>query len=191
MAGLSEPAWTCRNPMKADTVPCAALDRGCHAAGGFLFQILDFFAGVFLLTRWWRGSMLAHLSLRRQFEGRSFFGGSIQVALEVENKGWLPVPWIELQDALPVHLVSPPFVRLSLGPRTAPPGVHRLRPPARLLRDRPAALDERRPAGHAPLSVRRAPAGSPHRLSGNSPPAAARPADALAPGRSARPLPAL
>ena len=85
----------------------------------FFFTILYFLLAVFLLTRWWRGQMLAHLSLRRQFEGRSFFGGSIQVALEVENKGWLPVPWIELQDALPVHLVSPPFFRqvVSLGPR--------------------------------------------------------------------------
>ena len=36
----------------------------------------------------------------------------------VQNIGWLPIPWLEIHEALPVQLIAPPFQRrvISLGP---------------------------------------------------------------------------
>jgi uncharacterized protein (DUF58 family) len=36
------------------------------------------------------------------------------VELRVRNDGWLPVPWVEMHDSLPVAMASPPFYRRVL-----------------------------------------------------------------------------
>lgn len=94
----------------------------------FIFTILFFFMALYLLSRLWLGRMLAPLQVQRRFSGgsressdleRSFFGQEVKVELTVRNTGWLPVPWLELHESLPVQLITPPFCRqvISLAPR--------------------------------------------------------------------------
>lgn len=85
----------------------------------FFFTILYLFFGVYLLSRLWSRRMVERLSVQRRFVDRGFLGDRVNVEVTVENLGWLPIPWLEVHEALPVQLIAPPFHRrvISLGPR--------------------------------------------------------------------------
>jgi uncharacterized protein (DUF58 family) len=54
----------------------------------------------------------------RTFQPRAFLYEKIPVQLEVVNRHWLPVPWLQLNEALPLELIVPSTYRsvTSLGP---------------------------------------------------------------------------
>jgi uncharacterized protein (DUF58 family) len=83
----------------------------------FFFTIVYLFFAVYLLSRLWTRRTEEWLSVRRHFVGRAFFGDQVPVDVLVHNSGWLPVPWLEVNESLPVQLTSPPFYRrvVSLG----------------------------------------------------------------------------
>lgn len=85
----------------------------------FFFTVLYLFFGVYLLSRLWTRHMLEQVQVQRQFVRRAFFGDRVTVAVTVRNAGWLPIPWLEMNETLPVQLMAPPFHRrvASLGPR--------------------------------------------------------------------------
>jgi uncharacterized protein (DUF58 family) len=77
----------------------------------FFFTIVYLFFAVYLLSRLWARRTEDRLSVHRHFVGRAFFGDQVPVDLIVRNTGWLPVPWLEVNESLPVQLTSPPFYR--------------------------------------------------------------------------------
>jgi uncharacterized protein (DUF58 family) len=83
------------------------------------FSILYVFMGVYLLGRLWTTSSMHQLSARRKFVNRAFPGEEIAVDLIIYNRGWLPIPWLEIHDSLPVEMISPPFYSeaVTLGSR--------------------------------------------------------------------------
>jgi uncharacterized protein (DUF58 family) len=85
----------------------------------FFFTIVYLFFAVYLLSRLWTRHMVDRLHIQRRFTDRAFLGDSVTVDLTVQNTGWLPVPWLEVHESLPVALTVPPFYRqvVSLGPR--------------------------------------------------------------------------
>lgn len=85
----------------------------------FFFTVVYFLAAVWILSRLWTRRAPRQLRGGRRFDGRAFTGDEVAVALRVRNEGWLPIPWLELQEAIPVHLLAAPFERqvISLGPR--------------------------------------------------------------------------
>jgi uncharacterized protein (DUF58 family) len=84
----------------------------------FFFTIVYLFFGVYLLSRLWTRRMLEQLRVQRYFVDHSFFGDQVTVNVTVQNASWLPIPWLEVHEALPVQLIVPPFHRqvISLGP---------------------------------------------------------------------------
>jgi uncharacterized protein (DUF58 family) len=82
------------------------------------FTVLYLLALTYILGRTWTRRAMEQLRTRRTLVNRAFPGEEISVSLTVTNDGWLPVPWVEMHDSLPVDLISPPFYRrvLSLGP---------------------------------------------------------------------------
>jgi uncharacterized protein (DUF58 family) len=84
-----------------------------------IFTILYLFLALALMTRFWLSRSVERVSIRRGFVNRAHFGDHVTVELTMENTGWLPVPWLELHESLPVDLLSPPFRGrvVSLGPR--------------------------------------------------------------------------
>lgn len=84
----------------------------------FFFTIVYLFFGVYLLSRLWTRRIVEQLRVQRRFVERAFSGDRIAVDVTVENLGWLPIPWLEVHETLPVQLISPPFHRqvISLGP---------------------------------------------------------------------------
>jgi uncharacterized protein (DUF58 family) len=84
----------------------------------FFFTIAYLFFTVYLLSRLWARHTINHLSVQRQFADRAFPGEQVTVALTVQNDTRLPVPWLEVNESLPVDLAAPPLFRrvLSLDP---------------------------------------------------------------------------
>ena len=85
----------------------------------FFFTIVYLFCAVYLLSRIWIDWARKGLRVRRMFTDHAFLGDRVEVELMLHNTGWLPIPWLQLRDSLPVQLKTPPFHThvLSLKPR--------------------------------------------------------------------------
>jgi len=85
----------------------------------FFFTIAYLFFAVYLLSRLWARRTVEHVRVRRRFVDHAFFGDRVSVEVVVQNVDWLPIPWLEVHETLPVQLIAPPFHRqvISLGPR--------------------------------------------------------------------------
>ncbi len=85
----------------------------------FFFTIVYLFFAVYLLSRLWARRTVEGLRVQRRFVDHAFFGDRVTVDVTVHNARWLPIPWLEINETLPVQLIAPPFHRqvISLGPR--------------------------------------------------------------------------
>jgi uncharacterized protein (DUF58 family) len=82
------------------------------------FSLVYLIAAVYILGRVWTRRTMRQLETERRLVNRAFPGEKIPVELRVRNNGWLPAPWVEMHDSLPIDMISPPFYRrvLSLQP---------------------------------------------------------------------------
>jgi uncharacterized protein (DUF58 family) len=85
----------------------------------FFFTIVYLFFAVYLLSRVWTRRTVNCLRVQRRFTDRAFCGEQVTVDTVVHNAGWLPIPWLEVHESLPVELTVPPFYRevVTLRPR--------------------------------------------------------------------------
>jgi len=85
----------------------------------FAFTILYLFAGIYIVGRWWSGRAVKAIRIFRDFTPRAFLGDDVKVRLEIRNSGILPVPWLRVQDSLPIELAAPGLFKrvLSMGSR--------------------------------------------------------------------------
>jgi uncharacterized protein (DUF58 family) len=85
----------------------------------FFFTIVYLFFAVYLLSRLWARRTAERLHVQRHFVSRAFLGDRVPVEVTVHNNGWLPIPWLEVNETLPIQLTAPPFHRrvISLGAR--------------------------------------------------------------------------
>ncbi len=85
----------------------------------FAFTLLYLLGGVYFFSRAWVTYSLRHLTYRREYLSHAFPGERIQVYLHLQNTGLLPVPWLVLQDGLPVEIATAGSFRrvVSLGVR--------------------------------------------------------------------------
>lgn len=77
----------------------------------FFFTIAYLFFAVYLLSRLWTQRTVRHLHVERRFTDHAFPGDQVTVDVVVENESWLPIPWLEVHESLPVELIAPPFYR--------------------------------------------------------------------------------
>ena len=87
----------------------------------FSFTLLYLFAGAFVLGTWWSRRALASVTYQRQYADRAFLGEEVTITLEIQNKGWLPVPWLRVHEGLPVALSGPDSFQMitNLSPKQA------------------------------------------------------------------------
>lgn len=85
----------------------------------FALTLVYLFVGAFALATWWSRRGLGQMEFTRKFTGRAFLGDKVSVEISLRNRGWLPVPWASLREALPVGLSSSPVFEqvTGLGPR--------------------------------------------------------------------------
>ena len=77
----------------------------------FFFYVLYLFFGLYLLGQTWVRRGIRQVVHRRRYVDRAFFEEEIPVEVEVWNNGWLPLPWLRVDDSLPIELHTPPFAR--------------------------------------------------------------------------------
>jgi uncharacterized protein (DUF58 family) len=80
----------------------------------FVFTLLYLFVGTFIIGRWWSLRALRGISTRRAFTSRAFLGENVPVDLKIKNNSWLPLPWLQIREHLPVGLYSSgPFQQVA------------------------------------------------------------------------------
>ncbi len=70
----------------------------------FFFTVLYFLLGVYVLSRTWARRSLGNLRADRSYVDRAFTGDRVPVHVRIENRGWLPVPWLEVTESLPLEV---------------------------------------------------------------------------------------
>jgi len=70
----------------------------------FVVTLLYLFLGAFVLGRWWGKRSLFGVEVHRTFVPRAFLGEEIPIQLEIKNSSYLPLPWLQLRESLPVEL---------------------------------------------------------------------------------------
>lgn len=100
---------------------CAAL----VLESGLLAYSMYVLLGVMLLSRWLARSWIGNLSAMRRVSVANAeerqpgdltaeIGDKVSVRLTVHNRGWLPVPWVLLEDLLPKVALDRRFPRVRL-----------------------------------------------------------------------------
>lgn len=87
--------------------------------GDFALTLIYLVVGALVSGIWWSNRALGQVGTRRSFQAHAFLGEKIKVDLHVQNKGLLPIVWLELRETLPVALVGPNQFQsvIHLGPR--------------------------------------------------------------------------
>src|SRR6266498_4027931 len=75
--------------------------------GDFALTLIYLVVGALVAGLWWSHRALAQVGIKRRFSTHAFLGEKVKVDLQIQNKGWLPLPWLELRETLPVALVGP------------------------------------------------------------------------------------
>ena len=73
----------------------------------FSFTLLYLFLGAYALGTWWSRRSLASIKYQREYSNRAFLGETVDVCLQMQNRSWLPVPWLRIHEGLPVELSGP------------------------------------------------------------------------------------
>jgi uncharacterized protein (DUF58 family) len=76
-----------------------------------LVALVYLLGGVFLAGWFWSRSIIRTLTYTRRFDKRAFLGETVRVRLELENRNWLPAPWVRIHESLPLELAIPSFFR--------------------------------------------------------------------------------
>src|SRR5215210_1589889 len=86
--------------------------------GDFALTLIYLVVGALAVGFWWSRRALTQVEAKRRFNTHAFLGDRINIDLHVQNKGWLPLPWLELRETLPVALVGPNSFQsvIHLGP---------------------------------------------------------------------------
>ena len=94
----------------------------------FFFTVVYLFLGVYVLSRAWTAHTIRRIAAARSFELHAFPDDQVDVDLSISNTGFLPIPWLEIHEALPVALTAPPFHRevITLGPHSTHRASYRL-----------------------------------------------------------------
>jgi uncharacterized protein (DUF58 family) len=72
----------------------------------FVLTLGYLLVGAFLASRWWGRSALHAVTFSRSFPNRAFLGEQVPVRLEIQNKGRLPVIWLQVREDLPFELAD-------------------------------------------------------------------------------------
>ena len=74
----------------------------------FFFTILYLFLLLVLMSRLWLRRSIERIDAQRRFEHHAHFGDQVTVDVTVFNRGWLPIPWLEVRESVPVDLFAAP-----------------------------------------------------------------------------------
>lgn len=83
-----------------------------------LLTLVYFLVGSYAVSRWWSRRAIDAVEFKRAFQRRAFLYERVTVTLELFNPHWLPIPWLQFTENLPMELIVPSHYRAvtTLGP---------------------------------------------------------------------------
>ena len=82
---------------------------------GLLAYAMYVLLGLLVVSRYLARNWIGHLTAERAFDRETAeIGETVPVTVTVHNTGWLPVPWVLLEDLLPKKALSPSNPRLKV-----------------------------------------------------------------------------
>jgi uncharacterized protein (DUF58 family) len=80
----------------------------------FFFYLFYLITGLVAVGRWWAQRAARAVTHERHYPERVFWGERPLVHLDIHNRGYLPVLWLQVHDSLPTGLRSPNFFQQAL-----------------------------------------------------------------------------
>ena len=70
----------------------------------FIYYVLYVAAGVYVWSLLYTPRAMGNLVASRNFRRRAFLGEVVNVSLELHNRGRLSIPWLQIQESVPIEL---------------------------------------------------------------------------------------
>jgi len=70
----------------------------------FVFYIVYLTVGIYLWSIWYTPRALRWLTVKRRYSSHAYLGESTTITLTIENRSRLPIPWLQLDESVPVQL---------------------------------------------------------------------------------------
>lgn len=80
----------------------------------FVYYVIYVVGAIWLLSRWATPYSMRHLKVTRDYTDHIFLGETAEVRLELTNDTWLPLPWLRLDETLPLELAPTQQLRRVL-----------------------------------------------------------------------------
>lgn len=87
----------------------------------WIYYLLYVVGGIWVFSHWWARRSLRNVTVARRLNQRAFTGESVVSEIVIRNHSLLPIPWLRLQDSVPLDLQTGESYRLvtSVGARSA------------------------------------------------------------------------
>lgn len=85
------------------------------------YYLVYLVGGVWVASHVWMRWSLGRIDVTRRMPERVFSGETVTAELQLANRTWLPLPWLQIQDGVPTELKEDEAYRgvVSLGSRSA------------------------------------------------------------------------
>jgi uncharacterized protein (DUF58 family) len=70
----------------------------------WVYYLVYLVGGVWVFSHIWMRRSLGSLQMARDLPARAFAGEVIDARLHLHNRSWLPLPWLQIQEAVPLEL---------------------------------------------------------------------------------------
>ena len=70
----------------------------------WVYYLVYVIGGIWVISHWWVRRSFSRLDLRRQMLQHAFVGEHLTVDLRLVNQSWLPLPWLQIEDRVPLDL---------------------------------------------------------------------------------------
>jgi uncharacterized protein (DUF58 family) len=85
----------------------------------WVYYLVYVLGGVWVFSHWWVRRGVQQLTIERQMVDHAFLGEHLPIHVRFANGSWLPLPWLQLQELVPLELkdASDYTIVLSIGSR--------------------------------------------------------------------------
>jgi uncharacterized protein (DUF58 family) len=70
----------------------------------WVYYLVYLVGGIWVFSHIWMRRSLGGVQLVREMPGRAFAGETVDARLHISNRSWLPLPWLQIQEAVPLDL---------------------------------------------------------------------------------------
>lgn len=86
----------------------------------WIYFLVYVIGGVWAVSHWWVRRSLRTLDVKRSLVQRAFAGETVDVTLDFTNHSWLPIPWLQVREQVPLELkdVESYSIVLSIGSKS-------------------------------------------------------------------------